>query len=109
MMRKALRKKGFALAILLAFVVALGAGCCGACKKYAEEAKSYADQTAASAAKADQAARNAEMASADAKASADKAEAAADRAEAAAAKAEACLMRRMRKYAPEQLKREEIL
>ena len=83
MMRKALVKKGFALAILLAFVIAMGAGCCGTCKKYAEEAKSFADQAAAAAAKADQAARNAEMAAADAKASADK--------------AEACLMKKMRK------------
>src|SRR4030067_3045458 len=97
MMRKALVRKGFALAILMAFVIAMVGGCCDACKKDVDQAKMYADQAAASAAKADTAARNAEMAAADAKASADKAEAAADRAEAAAAKAEACLMKKMRK------------
>ena len=56
MMRKALVRKGFALAILLAFVAALGMGCCDACKKSVDEAKMYADQAAASAAKADSAA-----------------------------------------------------
>ena len=55
MMRKALVRKGFALAILLAFVAALGMGCCDACKKSVDEAKMYADQAAASAAKADSA------------------------------------------------------
>ena len=49
MMRKALVRKGFALAILLAFVAALGMGCCDACKKSVDEAKMYADQAAASA------------------------------------------------------------
>ena len=76
MMRISLLRKGFALAILMAFVIAMVGGCCDACKKNVDEAKMYADQAAASA---------------------DKAEAAADRAEAAAAKAEACLMKKMRK------------
>ena len=75
-MRKALVLKGLAFAILMAFVLVMGAGCCGPCKKSVDEARMYVDQ---------------------AKASASKAEAAADRAEAAAAKAEACLMKRMRK------------
>ncbi len=68
MMRKALVRKGFALAIIMAFIVAMVGGCCDACKKSVDEAKMYADQAAASAGRADAAARNAEMAAADAKA-----------------------------------------
>ena len=105
MMRKALVRKGFALAILLAFVAALGMGCCDACKKSVDEAKMYADQAAASAAKADSAARNAEMAAAERDIAVIAADlglrALGDRlalpVEAAAAKAEACLMKKMRK------------
>ena len=52
-MRKALVRKGFAWAILLAFIAAVGMGCCDACKKSVDEAKMYADQAAASASKAD--------------------------------------------------------
>ena len=47
MMRKALVRKGFAWAILLAFIAAMGMGCCDACKKSVDEAKMYADQAAA--------------------------------------------------------------
>jgi len=53
MMRKALVRRGFALAILMAFVLVMGAGCCDTCKKYVDEAKMYADQAKASASKAD--------------------------------------------------------
>ena len=50
MMRKALVRKGFALAIIMAFIVVMVGGCCDACKKSVDEAKMYADQAAASAA-----------------------------------------------------------
>jgi hypothetical protein len=81
MMRKALVRKGFALAILLAFVAVMGMGYCDACMKSVDEAKMYADQAAASAAKVDSAMLNAEMAAPGAKALAEKAEAAAGRVE----------------------------
>jgi len=92
-----MKKTWVKLAVLLAFVVALGMGCCDACNKSVGEAKMYADQAAASAAKADMAVQNVVVASESAKASADKASAAADRAEAAAAKSESLLMKKMRK------------
>ena len=42
MMRRTLMGKGFALAIIMAFVVAMVGGCCDACKKNVDEAKMYA-------------------------------------------------------------------
>ena len=56
-MRRVVLRKGFALTLIMAFVLAMVGGCCDACKKSVDEAKMYADQAAASAAKADTAAR----------------------------------------------------
>jgi len=83
-MRKALVRKGYALALLAVFALVLG-GCCqsfiDAAKASMEAAKAAADRAAASVVKAEAAAQ-------DAKVPGPKAAAAASRAEAAAAKAE---------------------
>jgi hypothetical protein len=88
-MRKALLRKGYALALLAVFALVVGAsGCCqkynDECKMYMEQAKSAADRAAVAATSADNAAQAAKQPIARAQAAANRAETAAMRAERAA-------------------------
>jgi inorganic triphosphatase YgiF len=88
-MRKALLRKGFALALLAVFALVVGAtGCCrkfnDECKMYMEQSKSAADRAAVAATSAENAAQAAKQPIARAQAAANRAETAAMRAERAA-------------------------